>query len=251
MRRLEGGGDPSDRPIFVVGMPRSGTTLIEQVLASHPDIHGAGELTLLDEALDRVLGPGAARGGGASQAPSLSADDLAALGRAYVEGVAAIAPASLRVVDKMPFNFRHAGLIALALPNARIIHCRRDAIDTCLSCYARKFVEGVDFAYDLGELGLYHRGYQRLMDHWRAVLPAERFIEVDYEAVVGGLETEARRMIAFCGLLWDEACLAFHQTRRDIRTASAAQARQPIYRTSLERWRPYEGHLRPLLSVLR
>jgi tetratricopeptide (TPR) repeat protein len=250
MRRLRGGGAPSERPVFIVGMPRSGSTLIEQILASHPDIHGAGELTLLDEALNRVLGPGAGRGDWAARAPKLNAGDLAAVGRAYVEGLATIAPGASRVVDKMPFNFRHAGLIAVALPNARIIHCRRDPIDTCLSCYAHNFVEGVDFAYDLRELGRYHLAYQRLMGHWRALLPAERFIEVDYEAVVGDLEREARRLIGFCGLAWDDACLAFHRTRRDIRTASAGQARQPIYRTSLERWKPYQAHLGPLIEAL-
>ena len=250
MRRLQGGGAPSDRPIFVVGMPRSGTTLIEQILASHPDIHGAGELTLLDEVLSRALGPSAARGDWATRAPRLKPGELAAIGDAVVERLSTIAPSSARVVDKMPFNFRHLGLIALALPNARIIHCRRNAIDTCLSCYARNFVEGVDFAYDLQELGRYHRAYQGLMDHWRRLLPAERFIEVDYEAVVADLETEARRLIGSCGLAWDDACLAFHQTRRDIRTASASQARQPIYRTSLKRWKAYEAHLGPLIEAL-
>ena len=244
LRRLEGAGAPSDRPVFVVGMPRSGTTLVEQILASHPDIHGAGELTLLDASLNRVLSPAP------WAAADISAEAVGAVGRAYVEGLAAIAPAWRRVVDKLPANFRHAGLIAAALPNARIIHCRRDPIDACLSCYASKLVGRVDFASDLAELGLYQRAYQRLMDHWRALLPADRFIEVDYEALVGNLETEARRLIAFCGLAWDEACLSFHATRRDIRTASAAQARRPIYRTSVARWKPYAAHLRPLLEAL-
>jgi tetratricopeptide (TPR) repeat protein len=232
-------GDPSDLPVFVVGMPRSGTSLIEQILASHPEVHGAGEL----KALGQVVA-------GAAELANRPGRDLAALGRAYVERAAPLAAGKRRLVDKMPGNFQYAGLIRLILPNARIIHCRRNPLDTCLSCYSKKFNERQDFAYDLRELGLYYRAYDQLMTHWRALLPAERFIEVRYEDVVDHLEAEARRLIAFCGLEWDAACLDFHQTRRPVLTASAAQVRQPLYRTSLARWELYRSHLAPLLQAL-
>jgi hypothetical protein len=153
-------------------------------------------------------------------------------------------------VDKMPANFLHAGLIHLMLPNARIIHCRRDPVDTCLSCYTKLFGAEQAFAYDLTELGRFHRAYQGLMDHWRAVLPPDRFIEVDYEAVVADLESEARRLIGFLGLPWDASCLTFHATRRPVRTASVNQVRQPIYRTSTGRWKAHAAHLGPLLTAL-
>jgi hypothetical protein len=248
--RFSEGGDLSDRPIFIVGMPRSGTTLVEQILASHPQVHGAGELTALEEIVIDRLGPSLSPIARAQRMAALTQDDLAAMGAAYVAKVAAMAPEGLRVTDKMPANFRLAGLIRLMLPNARIIHCRRDPVDTCLSCYARKFSRGQPFAYDLRDLGLYYRAYEALMAHWRDLLPPERFAEVVYEEVVGDLEAQARRLIAFCGLEWDDACLTFHQTRRQVRTASVNQVRQPLYRTSIARWRAYERHLGPLLDAL-
>jgi len=244
------GGDPSDRPLFIIGMPRSGTTLVEQILASHPMVHGAGELPTLESILIGRLGsslPPAARAQGLAH---LTPDDLTAMGSAYVQTLAARGPGAARITDKMPSNFRWAGLIGLMLPNARIIHCQRDPIDTCLSCYTRKFSRGQPFAYDLRDLGLYYRAYDKLMAHWRGLLPADRFIEVQYEAVVGDLDGEARRLVAFCGLDWDEACLGFHQTRRPVRTASVNQVRKPLYRTSVARWKRYEAHLGPLLEAL-
>jgi hypothetical protein len=151
----------------------------------------------------------------------------------------------------MPWNFHFPGLIQLTLPNARIIHSRRDPVDTCLSCFSILF-DGASnaYTYDLGELGRFYRSYESLMTHWRAVLPPGTMIEVQYEEVVADLENEARRIIAHCGLAWDDACLAFHKTRRPVRTASIAQVRQPIYKSSVGRWRPYREHLRPLLKEL-
>jgi hypothetical protein len=183
-------------------------------------------------------------------ASELSNTDLAALGRAYADQVAALAPDKRRVVDKMPGNFQFAGLIALMLPGARIIHCQRDPIDTCLSCYSKRFTGRQDFAYDLGDLGRYYRAYDTLMAHWRALLPPERFIEVRYEDVVADLRGEAERLVGFCEVAWDEACINFHRTARPVRTASVNQVRQPIYRTSLARWTSYEAHLQPLLAAL-
>jgi tetratricopeptide (TPR) repeat protein len=243
-------GDPSGRPVFIVGMPRSGTTLVEQVLASHPEVHGAGELPTLESILMDQLGPSLSPTARARKLPELTPEDLLSMGSAYVHKLAELAPGAARVTDKMPSNFRMVGLIRMMLPNARIIHCRRDPIDTCLSCYTRKFSRGQPFAYDLRDLGLYYRAYDALMDHWRALLPADRFIDVHYEAVVDDLEGEARRLVAFCGLAWDEACLDFHQARRPVRTASVNQVRRPLYRTSVARWKAYEPHLGPLLEAL-
>jgi tetratricopeptide (TPR) repeat protein len=244
------GGDPSDRPVFIVGMPRSGTTLVEQILASHPEVHGAGELPTLEAILIQRLGPSLSPTERAGRLADLTPVDFVAMGCAYTERLAARAPDARRVTDKMPSNFRWAGLIRLMLPNARIVHCRRDPIDTCLSCYMRKFSRGQPFAYDLRDLGLYYRAYEALMAHWRSVLPADRFIEVQYEAVVDDLESQAHRLVDFCGLGWDDACLAFHEARRPVRTASVNQVRQPLYRTSVARWKAYEAHLGPLLDAL-
>ncbi len=248
--RLSGGGEPSERPVFIVGMPRSGTTLVEQILASHPEVHGAGELTAFEHILIERLGPSLSPTARARRLAKLDPQDLTAIGRAYVASLAAITPAARRVTDKMPSNFKFAGLIHLALPHARIVHCRRDPVDTCLSCFARNFSRGQLFAYDQRELGLYHRAYADLMAHWRGVLPPDRFIEVDYEKVVEDLEGEARRLIAFCGLDWNGACLTPHRTARQVRTASVNQVRRPLYRSSVARWKAYEAQLGPLLEAL-
>jgi hypothetical protein len=155
-----------------------------------------------------------------------------------------------RFTDKRLNNFIYAGLIHLALPNARIVHARRDPVDTCVSCFSLNFSEPQDFAYDLGELGRYYRAYEQLMVHWRAVLPESVMLDVQYEDVVADMETQARRIVAHCGLEWDDACLAFHKVERPVRTASATQVREPIYRSSVGRSRAYRDHLQPLLEAL-
>jgi Flp pilus assembly protein TadD len=239
--RLKGAGDPSACPVFVLGMPRSGSTLVEQILSSHPLIHGAGELNALDEAVR------------AESAFSGSAPDGAALGRIarhYLARLPAPRDGAVRIVDKMPDNFIHAGLIHLAFPNARIIHTVRNPLDTCWSCYSRLFTVGQPYSYDLGELGRFYRRYEELMDHWRSVLPADVMIDVRYEDVVADLEGQARRLIGFCGLPWDDRCLSFHRNSRTVKTASTVQVRQPLYRSSLERWRCYEKWLGPLIREL-
>jgi len=243
LAQLGGAGHGSNMPIFVLGMPRSGTTLIEQILASHRDVQGAGELRAAERLVDGL-------GDYPTAMTRLISADLARLGASYLGAIRPLSGGRAHVVDKMPANFLHAGLIHLMLPNARIVHCRRDPVDTCLSCYTKLFSAEQAFAYDLAELGQFHKAYQVLMDHWRAVLPRDRFIEVDYEAVVADLEDEARRLTDFLGLPWDDACLDFHKTVRPVRTASVNQVRLPIYRSSAGRWKAHAAHLGPLLVAL-
>jgi len=250
LRQKQGRGHPSPVPVFVFGMPRSGTTLVEQIIASHPCAFGADER--MD--LSRLVGTLA----GADGTPtfptmihSVTAPQLHALGTAYLAGIRAAAPDVERIVDKMPANFLFAGLIHLALPNAKLIHVRRDPLDTCVSCYARLFAgPHLPYTYDLGELGRYYRGYERLMTHWRRVLPQGVMLEVEYEELIADIAPQARRILAHCGLAWDERCLAFHETQRPVRSASAAQVRQPLYRSAVGRARPYMRMLGPLLEAL-
>ena len=236
-RLREAEGFASQLPVFVIGMPRSGSSLVEQILSSHPQVFGAGELTVVQELIDQT-------------ASLARPEEFTLLGERYVAQVQTLAPAAVRIVDKLPANFRHAGLIHMALPKARLIHVRRDAMDTCFSCYSKLFLNGLNYTSDLGELGRYHRAYQRLMAHWRAVLPPDVLLEVDYEKLVANLEVEARRIVAFCGLAWDERCLRFHETARPVRTLSGMQVRQPLFSTSIGRWRPYAAWLEPLREAL-
>ncbi len=245
----DGLGDGSELPVFIVGMPRSGTTLVEQILASHPDVHGAGERPEIMRLADGL----ARRLSSTQRYPECAADVDGAmwreLGESYVAALRGLAPDAARITDKMPVNHRHLGLIHAMLPAARIIHCRRDPMDTCFSCYKTLFTSGQSFAYDLTELGLYYRLYERMMRHWQAVLPG-RICELRYEDVVADLEGEARRLVAYCGLGWDARCLDFDKTERPVLTASAAQVRRPIYTSSVERWRLFERHLGALQHAL-
>jgi tetratricopeptide (TPR) repeat protein len=240
-------GYPSPLPVFIVGMPRSGGSLVEQILASHPMIHGAGELNDLQRlSMQLQFGPdGYPEGFG-----SLPASRLSKLGQDYVAAVRRRAPDAARITDKAASHFISLGVIRLTLPEARIIHVSRSPLDTCLSCFTTLFNRGQDFTYDLGELGRYYRRYADLMAHWRQVLPPDRFLEVRYEAVIADLEAEARRLVAFCDLPWDPRCLAFHEATRPVFTSSAAQVRRPVYRSSQGRWRTYREHLGPLIAAL-
>ena len=181
---------------------------------------------------------------------SVPAEQFRQLGERYLAEIKRLAPQAARITDKLPTNFVHVGLIQMALPNAAIIHAVRDPVDTCLSCFSRLFSEGQNYTYDLAELGRYYRRYQALMAHWHQVLPPGRILDVHYEDVVGNLEDAARRIVAYCGLDWDARCLTFHQTERSVRTSSVAQVRQPIYKSSVGRWRKYEDVLAPLLAEL-
>jgi Flp pilus assembly protein TadD len=248
MRAMHNVGEPTSLPVFVVGMPRSGTTLIEQIMASHPQMFGAGELSNLHDAVAWICSAGNASF--PAGMVKISGERLRALGARYVADLPRRAPKATLVIDKMPSNFLFAGLIHLALPNARIIHAVRDPVDTCMSCFAKLFAAGQYHTYDLAELGRYYRGYQALMQHWHAILPPGRILDVCYEDVVADLEGQARRIIAHCALSWDDSCLSFHKTDRPVRTASATQVRQPIYRNAIGRWRAHEQLLAPLLAAL-
>jgi len=246
--RLRGGGDPSKTPIFVLGMPRSGTTLTEQIIASHPDVYGAGELPDLMEMLQRDFDGTDA--GFPHNLATLNQQKLTSLAAEYINRLQARAPDAKHITDKMPANFYAVGLIHLMLPNAKIIHINRNPVDTCVSCFTRLFNHKQHHTYDLAELGQHYANYAKLMAHWREVLPAGAFMEVHYEDVVADQEAEARRLIAYCELEWDDDCLDFHKHKRAIRTASVTQVRQPIYKSSVERWRLYETYLTPLLDAL-
>jgi len=247
LARLAGAGVESRRPIFIVGMPRSGTTLVEQIISAHPQVAGAGELPNLGHIVQQARGADGAVFPDWAQA--LTAQDCTTLGRAYLESLPPAAGA-VHVTDKANFNFALLGLIHLCLPGAAIIHCQRDPRDVGLSCFAARFNEGIGFTYDLQEVGRYWRAYHALMDHWRAVLPPGRILEAPYEALVEDIETWARRLVAHCGLEWDDACLRFYESGRPVLTASAAQVRRPIYGSSVGRWRRFAAHLGPLLDAL-
>ncbi len=236
-------------PIFVIGMPRSGTSLVEQTLASHPKIHGAGELYDV-HAIARAL-PRHVKGGQGYPACMKAIDHAAAEGFAleYLKQTLRLAPKAKRIVDKHPLNFLNLGLIHLMFPKARVIHCRRDVLDTCLSCYFQNFTNGQEYSFDPEDLGFYYRHYRRLMTHWTKVLPEKPF-DLNYEELVADHEPVARKLLAFVGLDWHDDCAAFHRTERTVQTASRWQVRQPIYRTSVRRWRNYERHIGPLIDAL-
>jgi tetratricopeptide (TPR) repeat protein len=248
--RFQGEGDPSSVPIFVVGMPRSGSSLIEQILASHPQIHGAGELWDLDAAARIVLTATGQQVGYPECIPALGGAALRRMGQTYLARLPAVADGKTHIVDKMPGNYLRIGLIRMILPNARIIHTMRNPVDNCVSCYSKLFSMGHQCSYDLGELGRYYRMYTEMMAHWRSVLPPGGMLDVSYEEVVDDIESQARRLIDYCGLPWDDRCLSFHESSSPVRTASAAQVRQPLFRSSLQRWRKYEADLGPLLREL-
>ncbi|HKY91142.1 MAG TPA: sulfotransferase, partial [Nevskiaceae bacterium] len=250
LARHAGAGDADPAPIFVVGLPRSGSTLIEQILGSHSQVDATHELPeagrlvqrINRERKDRLAYPEAVR--------DLDRDGWAALGRAYLDETRKYRRGAPRFVDKMPNNFASIGLLALALPNARFINARRHPLDTCLSCYRQLFARGQPFTYDLVELGEYYLEYEKMIAHWQAVLPG-RVLDVQYEDVVADLDGQARRLLDHCGLPFEDACLRFWETERAIRTASSEQVRLPIYDSSVGYWRHYERELAPLIEILR
>ena len=232
--------------VFMVGMMRSGTTLAEQVLASHPKVLGAGELTSLGRLAVALTA------GGETYPASLahaSGAEFERIGREYRGSLPALPPGATHVLDKMTYNFLHLGLIARALPGARLVHCTRDAVDVCLSIYFQSFMPGHWYAYDLADIAHYHGQYQRLMQHWCRSLP-ERPHEHEYEAMIEQPEPVIRSLLEYCRLPWSEQCLDHTANRRAVSTASNWQVRQPLYHRAVRRWRNYERHLQPLLQAL-
>jgi tetratricopeptide (TPR) repeat protein len=241
-------------PVLIIGMPRSGTTLIEQIISCHPEVGAGGELNFWNERGTAWHRSGAAGTGTPIITPEFAAEFtaefVAKAASDYLGVLRGIAPKAARVTDKMPFNFLWAGLIHLAFPRSVIIHCRRVAIDTALSIHQTHFNPGMAFPTGGAELVAYFRDYQRITDHWRSVLPAERFIEVHYEELTREPEPIIRRIIAACGLAWHDACLRHERNPRAVKTPSKWQTRQPIYRTSVARWRRYEPWLGPLRALV-
>ncbi len=243
-----GHGHPSKKPIFVVGMPRSGTTLTEQIFASHRDVFGAGELEYMARTMRRAfLMSGEAPTPAAYR--KLSANAWRILGNQYIKLTQRKAPIADRVADKMPHNYEQLGLIAMTLPNAKVIHIKRQAPDTCFSCFTHDFNEFHSYNRDLRNAGLYYRQYERVMEHWKEVLPIEIF-NLKYEDLVSEPEDTIRKMLDFADLDWDENCLNFHKLKRRVATPSNTQVTQPMYKKSKDRWRNYEKHLVPLLEAL-
>lgn len=250
MRSLGDAGNQSQLPVFIVGMPRSGSTLIEQIIDAHPQAHGAGELLAMPD----VVASMNTRIGSTLPFPDCAADlgrgDLPALGRSYLDQVRALAPRATRVCDKQLASYELVGLIAMIFPRARIIHSRRDPLDTCLSCYVQKFTPAAPaYSEDLRNLGLAYNDYMALMAHWRGLL-GDRILEVDYEGLIEDQEGVSRRLIEFIGLPWDDRCLRFHETGRAVTTLSHEQVSRPIYRGSIGRHKRFEKHLGPLREVL-
>ncbi len=241
-------------PLFIVGLPRSGTTLIERILGRHSAVGSVGEVGELALAVTRAANTATlATGRAASTKLGLvqraAQADMAALGRSYWQAVRGYGVPGEYLVDKCPLNFLYLGLIAAALPSARVIHVRRHPMASGYAMYKTLFRMGYPFSYDQQDLGRYQLAYLGLMSHWRNILPG-RFLDVDYEALIEDQAAETRRLLDYCGLPWEDACLSFHEDTRPTATASAAQVRQPLYRTSLERWRTHATHLAPLARVL-
>jgi hypothetical protein len=222
-------------------MPRSGTSLVEQIIASHPVAFGAGELPFWDEAV--TVHSAEVRQGMLNEATRQK------LAEAYLRVLANHSTDALHVVDKTPINADFLGVIHSVFPNARIIYMQRDPIDTCLSCYFQQFMTGLNFTLDLSDLAHYYREHQRLMTHWRAALPPGSILDVPYAELVADQETWTRKILEFLGLEWDERCLEFHKIKRSVVTASAWQVRQKIYGNSVDRWRNYEKFIGPLKGL--
>ena len=247
LRDVTGSGDPSPAPVFILGMPRSGTSLVEQILASHPKVAAAGETDDLRQALGSINADGALAFEAIGDSPPAQ---WRRIGQDYLRQISAFGADAARITNKTTENFRLIGFIRLALPQAKIIHVQRDPIDTCLSCFTKLFGGDLPFTYDLAELGRYHRAYETLMAHWREVVPPQVMLEVRYEDIVADLHGQARRIVSHCGLDWDPRCIDFHLTERWVHTASATQVRQPIFRSSIGRWRSQQAFLQPLIDAL-
>jgi tetratricopeptide (TPR) repeat protein len=250
-RDITGDASASDRtPVFILGMPRSGTSLLEQILSTHPGVFGAGELLTMNEVIVQAM-PNEDYQHYPDAIANFSLDQWRQLGENYLRKVWKLAPDASYITDKMPANFLHIGMIHLMFPNAKIIHAMRDPMDSCFSNYSRLFNKNnIAFSYDLKALGHYYNRYIALMEHWHAVLPAGTILDCRYEDMVENTEAQARRVLEYIGLPWDERCLDFHNNKRRVKTASQAQVQKPIYKTSVARWKHYEKYLGPLEELI-
>ena len=247
-RPTAGNDDP--RPVFIVGMPRSGSTLVEQILASHPGVHGAGEVKYLSRALAQARDRFPSLPRYPQMMERISAGQLDLVGKSYLDQLTAQSGSAARVTDKLLTNYFFVGLIHLLFPKARIINTMRDPIDTCLSAFTKLFKDDMPHSYDLDELGRYYGKYRQLMEHWNAVLPAGVMTTIRYEDMVANTESEAKRLIEFLGLEWNDSCLDFHNSDRPVKTASVAQVRKPIYKSAVQRWKKYGPGLDPLARAI-
>ena len=247
--KLASMGSNSDLPVFVVGMPRSGTTLTEQIIASHPQAHGAGELLYFASIYNRL--PQLLRSNQSSLncISTMTPEAATRIAGNYLALLKRHSAAALRIVNKTPGNFMFLGFIAGLFPDSKIVHCVRDPMDVCLSIYFQSFKEGHAYSWDLLDIGHFYQLYARLMRHWRTVMP-DRFLDLNYEDLIAEPESTSRRLIEYCGLPWDDRCLRFYETTREVKTASIWQVRQPIYKTSARRWRHYARQLEPLRNFL-
>lgn len=236
-------------PIFILGMPRSGTSLVEQILAAHRDVAAGGELPYLSQSLQQQI-EGVNAGSKGAAIAAITTEQFKAVGERYLGKLSEFFPGARHVTDKLPGNFLIAGLIHTLLPDAKIIHCRRNALDTCVSCYTTLFDQGQEFSYDLAETGQYYRLYEHIMRHWDAVLPPGSMLILQYEDLVTNLDAKVRDLLSFCNLGWDPNCLEFDKHRGSVKTASLYQVRQPAYTSSIDRWKQYEKHLEPLRHAL-
>lgn len=243
------GGSASELPVYIVGMPRSGTSLVEQILATHPAVAGGGERGEVHRLAERLQGKFHGLACGLERVEVLTPPVIRKEAGALVDAYGRAAPRAGRFTDKMPDNFLHLGLLAVLLPRARIIHCVRDALDTGLSCYFQHFGGHYNWVYDQRHIGAYYRDYLRLMEHWKKVLRAP-MLDVSYEELVADQEGQSRRMVEFIGLPWDDACMRFYENKRVVNTASNDQVRRPIYRSSSGRWRNYAGRIGPMAGEM-
>ena len=247
-RKYEGLDD--DRPVFIVGMPRSGSTLVEQILSSHPDVYGAGEVKYLSRALGQLRDRFPSLPKYPEMVGKMSGAQLDIVAKNYQQALANGAGDAKRITDKLLTNYFFLGLINLLFPKAKVIHTRRDPVDTCLSGFTKLFKDDMPHSYDLSELGRYYGKYRELMEYWETVLPEGFMTTVVYEDVVADMETQAKRLIEFLGLPWDKKCIDFHKSDRPVKTASVAQVRKPIYKTSVQRWKKYGPGLQPLVDAI-
>jgi hypothetical protein len=251
-------GEPSNRPVFVLGLPRSGTTLVDRIISSHSEASSLGEINTLAFALMRAAAESQSNSSGALGVARSRTDlirqsaniDFARFGALYASAIDQYGFEGRRLVDKTPLNFLYIGLIHLALPGARVIHMRRHPLDSCYAMYKTLFRMGYPFSYSLQDVGRYYIAYHRLMAHWRRATSGS-ILDVDYESLVHNQETESRRIIEWVGLEWESACLDFHQSTTPAATASASQVRQAMYSTSVGNWRHYEKQLAPFVNRLR